>query len=186
MQPSKTISSNRLFRSLGRAKARHLNKNYSQVIMPELIELAKLAAVGIIAGLFSASLAIRRYRHEKWWEMRAAAYREAIESLSDLHHYFHYNYHNWQGSNTIESDSMPSEKWTQTQEKIRRLSDAGAFLFSEKAEESLRRFRDEQFKWKPENDPDDYYGFYVRQSKRCLDELVAISRRDLKIREFWL
>lgn len=154
--------------------------------MQELIELAKLASVGIIAGVFSAALAIRRYRHEKWWEMRAAAYRDAIEALSDLHHYFQYNYHNWQNSNTSESEGLPSEKWTQTQEKIRRLSDAGAFLFSKRAEKSLRRFRDEEFKWSPENDPDDYYGFYVGTSKRCLDELVAISRKDLRIREILL
>lgn len=152
--------------------------------MQELIELAKLASVGIIAGLFSAALAIRRYRHEKWWEMRAAAYRDAIEALSDLHDYFKHNYDNWQNSNA--GERMPPEKWTQTQEKIRRLSDVGAFLFSRKAENSLRRFRDEEFKWSPENDPDDYYGFYVRTSKRCLEELVAISKRDLKVREIWL
>jgi len=152
--------------------------------MQELIELAKLASVGIIAGLFSATLAIRRYRHEKWWEMRAVAYRDAIEALSDLHDYFQHNYDNWQDSNA--GERMPPKKWTQTQEKIRKLSDVGAFLFSQKAENSLRRFRDEKFKWSPENDPDDYYSFYVRTSKRCLEELVVISRKDLKVRETWL
>jgi len=55
-------------------------------------ELIKLGSVGVLSGVFGAFMALRRYKHEKWWEMRVNAYKTVIESLSDMTavngHYF--------------------------------------------------------------------------------------------------
>lgn len=63
--------------------------------MSEMIGVTKLLLVGVVSGVFAATIATMRHRHEKWWEMRAAAYKSAIEALSDLHSYYQYQYENW-------------------------------------------------------------------------------------------
>ncbi len=56
--------------------------------MNAVLELLKLALVGLVSGLFSYYLAGRKHRAEKWWELRVTAYQDAIAALSDLYYYF--------------------------------------------------------------------------------------------------
>lgn len=56
--------------------------------METVLEFLKLAFVGTVAGLFSSFLGNWSFRHKKWWELRVDAYQSAIESLSDLVHYY--------------------------------------------------------------------------------------------------
>jgi hypothetical protein len=54
-------------------------------------EIFKLVAVGIVSGLFSAYLANRKHRSQKWWELKVSSYQQLIEALSDLIYYFDTN-----------------------------------------------------------------------------------------------
>jgi len=54
--------------------------------MNAILELLKLALVGLISGVFSYYLTFRKHRFEKWWELRVTAYQEVIAALSDLHY----------------------------------------------------------------------------------------------------
>lgn len=76
--------------------------------MEAVLELLKLASVGLIAGLFSSFLANRDYRQRKWWELRVAAYQNAIEALSDLVYYYENHY-------TAEIESRELSKEVQEQ-----------------------------------------------------------------------
>jgi hypothetical protein len=48
------------------------------------LELAKMAGTGLVAGIFTAWVAIRDNRFMKWWELRIAAYQSVIDALSDV------------------------------------------------------------------------------------------------------
>lgn len=98
-------------------------------------ELLKLSSVGLIAGLFSSIIANKDHRQRKWWELRVAAYQNAIEALSDLVYYYDSHY-----EATIEYREFSDEfkdkldsYWEQAFPKIRKFSGSGAFLFSDKA-----------------------------------------------------
>jgi hypothetical protein len=48
-------------------------------IMKTVLELSKLAIIGIVSGLLSYYLlSSRKHKSEKWWELRITAYQEAI------------------------------------------------------------------------------------------------------------
>ena len=153
--------------------------------MEMLLELVKLAFVGVFAGLFSSFLGNWSFRHKKWWELRVDAYQSAIESLSDLVHYYDIHGETW------DSGGVSDKKQEQLREiidvaipKIRKLADSGSFLFSDEANNALRRFVD--FRVGEISDPDDYYRPLRGEANKCLKELVSLSKKDLRIRTSWL
>lgn len=149
-----------------------------------LLELLKLASVGVIAGVFSSALANRDHRQRKWWELRVTAYQSVIEALSDLVYYYdkHYNA-------AIEHRDLPEEfekklsaYWEQAFPRVRKAADSGAFLFSDKANAALREFMtDENADWYIE-----HLDITLSKAKNCLSALVECSKDDLKLKLSWL
>lgn len=149
--------------------------------MDVAVELIKLGAVGLIAGLFSSLLANRDHRYRKWWELRVSAYQGAIEALSDIVYYYDKHY-----DAEIESRELSeqfkgkiSDFWDASYPKVRRLADSGAFLFSDRANAALRDFvradhAESYFEHLDNN---------LAKSKKCLAELVACSKVDLRLKE---
>lgn len=155
--------------------------------MSEFIELLKIAAVGIISGTFSILITLRRHRHEKWWDMRVSAYQAAIESLSDLVNYYEVmlatcnnREHHEKAVNELGSP------YDQARIKIRKLKDTGIFLFSKDAIAELEHFSETKIDYSDVTVPDDIYHPYLSSASKCLNNLVRISKKDLKITESWL
>lgn len=152
--------------------------------MEAVLELLKLASVGLIAGLFSSMLANRDYRQRKWWELRVAAYQNAIEALSDLVYYYEKHY-----TAEIESRELSKEfqeqlgkYWEQAFPKIRKFADSGAFLFSAEANAALREFMEDEH-------ADTYFEHLdnnLARAKKCLPRLVECSKVDLNLKPGWL
>jgi len=144
-----------------------------------VLELLKLGTVGLIAGLFTSFIANRDHRRRKWWEMRVAAYQNAIEALSDLAYYYdkHLNAE-------IEQRELPArlkeeldDYWEKSFPEIRKFADSGAFLFSERANGALREFLSEDRR------PSyfEHLDSKLATAKRCLNQLVECSKTDLKL-----
>jgi hypothetical protein len=145
------------------------------------VELIKLGVVGLIAGLFSSLLANRDHRHRKWWELRVSAYQDAIEALSDIVYYYdtHYGAEIESRELSEEFKKKISDFWNASYPKVRRLADSGAFLFSDRANSALREFvRDDN-----EQTYFEHLDNRLAKSKKCLAELVACSKVDLRLRE---
>ncbi len=146
-------------------------------------ELFKLAVVGLIAGLFSSTLANRDHRGRKWWEMRVAAYQGAIEALSDLVYYYDKRYASEANYRELSSETEEKLKllFQKSFPKIRRLTDTGAFLFSDQAQAALKDFVNQ--------DESDFYlemlENYRAKAKACLEKLVNYSKEDLSLTSKW-
>ncbi|MGA9665166.1 MAG: hypothetical protein WBQ69_01790 [Gallionella sp.] len=152
--------------------------------MEPVLELLKLASVGLIAGLFSSYLANRDYRQRKWWKLRVAAYQNAIEALSDLVYYYENHY-----TAEIESRELSKEVqaqlhkyWADAFPKIRKFADSGAFLFSAEANTALREF----IKDEPADSFFEHVDSRLARSMKCLERLVECSKVDLKLKVSWL
>ena len=150
-------------------------------LMELVTELLKLGGVGLISGIFSSWLASKNYRYRKWWELRVAAYQSAIEALSDIIDC--YNRH-WNAA--IERRQLSKEVEQEIKDfgnqsflKVRRLADTGAFLFSDRANNAFREFMSNG----SESDYYEYLDNELKKSKKCLTELVACSKEDLRIKE---
>ena len=149
-----------------------------------LLELIKLASVGIIAGVFSSALANRDHRQRKWWELRVAAYQGVIEALSDLVYYYdkHYNAAIESRDLSEEFEKKLSAYWEQSFPRVRKAADSGAFLFSDKANAALRDFmQDKKTEWYIE-----HLDITLSKAKKCLANLVECSKEDLKLKPSWL
>jgi hypothetical protein len=150
-----------------------------------MLELLKLAGVGLIAGLFSSFLANRDYRQRKWWELRVAAYQNAIEALSDMVYYYENHY-----TAEIESRELSGKVqeqlhkyWEQAFPKIRKFADSGAFLFSVEANTALREF---MMKDEPADSFFEHVDSRLARATKCLERLVECSKIDLKLKVGWL
>ena len=147
-----------------------------------IFELLKLAAVGLVAGLFSSHVANRDHRHRKYWELRVNAYQNAIEALSDLVYY--YERHSAAAIEHRELDKEFENKlgqyWDQAFPKVRKFADSGAFLFSNEANAILREFM-----------ANETHVTYVEleselaKARICLNRLVDCSKIDLKLKRRW-
>jgi hypothetical protein len=147
------------------------------------LELLRLAVVGLIAGLFAAALSYREHRERKWWELRVAAYQNAIEALSDLIYCYDKRYHA-----EIEYRELPKEfdkrisaQVREAFPKVRRFADSGAFLFSDAANAALKEFVTME-------DTDDYIenlDSAVTKAKKCLATLIECSKTDLRLKRDW-
>lgn len=149
-----------------------------------LFEILKLGSVGIVSGTFAAYLATRRFKHEKWWEMRVNAYKLIIENLSDLAELYEERNNNWERA-PIEPKEIGLEIRAHLS-KIRKHRDMGAFLLSREAEKVLNEFLEFDVDIANIIDPSCIYGPLSKSSRKCLEEVVALSIKDLKIGNRWL
>jgi hypothetical protein len=151
-----------------------------------LLEIAKLAVVGLVAGFFTSYVGNRDYRYRKWWELRVAAYQSVIESLSDMHHSYStfFNAH-------IENRDIPKEREKELQNlisegyaRVRKAADTGAFLFSNdvaNALEDYRRSRDKRHTSYFEHLDDG-----CDETRKCLEKIVSCSKRDLQLQNYFV
>lgn len=150
--------------------------------MDAVIELLKLGSVGLIAGLFSAYIAIRGHRNKKWWELRVEAYKSIIEALSDLTYYFDRKYELAESSEQSRADL--EKLWDDNYHKVRKAADSGAFLFSEEVNLALKEFRD--LRNIDHQDYFDYLDSYSCVAKKCLKSIVSSANKDLRVKDTWL
>jgi hypothetical protein len=146
-----------------------------------LLDIARLAATGLVAGAFTAFVATKDHRFKKWWELRVGAYQTVIEALSDLVYAYDIRYRA-----EIEYRTLPEERKMelsstvqQAYARVRKAADAGAFLFSDQANSALQLFRAE---WEKDYDMYvDHLDAVQAAAKRCLQEIVGQSKVDLRL-----
>jgi hypothetical protein len=151
-----------------------------------LLDIARLAGTGLVAGAFTAFIATRDHRFKKWWELRVAAYQAVIEALSDLVYAYDIRYHA-EIEYRILSEEREGELSTTIQQayaRLRKAADAGAFLFSAEANNALELVRAE---W------DKDYDMYVEHldgmcaaAKTCLRQVVKQSKVDLQLQSTFM
>lgn len=148
-----------------------------------ILELIKLGSVGLLSGMFSAFVALKVYKNQKWWDLRVEAYKGAIEHISDLAAIYEARYTSWEES-PIEPAGLAREVG-ELSYKVRKLRDMGAFLFSSDAEKALTEFVSFKVNYSNVVDPGDVYGPYSVEAKKCLDRLVHYSKIDLELGRKW-
>ncbi len=154
--------------------------------MTEIIELGKLAFVGLISGVFSSLIAYRAHRQKKWWELRVSAYRELINALSDLANYYSsYIADEVDGHKMSDGyKNMINNQWDKSYLKVRRTADSGAFLFSQRVNDALLKFMEVT-----ENYQECYISHWednLSEVRHCLKTVVDASKKDLVAKLWWI
>lgn len=153
--------------------------------MDLIIEFIKLGIVGVISSCATYYLAFREHRHKKWWELKVSAYKDTIEALSDLIYYFDVYFEAETGGIKLTEDKELQLQTIRNESynKVRKSTHSGAFLFSNKAEQTLKEFIKVMNK-----KSDSFVDLNNRNSaaKKCLEVLVDCSKKDLKLKASFL
>lgn len=146
----------------------------------------------IIAGLIIATvsawvtvqLSLRKFRTERWWELKVESYKKVIEAL---HHSKTYNDQFMDA--TMEGRELPEtrkeELFKQARkglDEIIKAIDVGAFSLSEKA---LSRLREYQLEIREVGKTQNFFEYLEgeqKTTKECLNDFIEIAKKDLKTR----
>lgn len=140
-----------------------------------------------IAGLSSwitVHLSLKRFRTEKWWEMRADAYSRLLGTIHDAKAFAEEHLEaDIQGLEiSKEEDKELREKSQKAEAEIYRAMDVGAFYLSVEAINRLKAYKNH-----PRDDNVDHsWGAYLVSehvaTDSCLKDMIKIARKDLSIR----
>jgi hypothetical protein len=146
-----------------------------------LIGLVPAILVAIVTSMITVTLALRRFRQERWWEKKQATYAELLETLHGLKKYnatFIERYHE-DSADKARQDEM-NAIWKECSTKLSRLEDLASFQLSDRAVTLLNDYRRERNAARS----DDFYEWAEGDPaavKRCLENLKREAKRDLKI-----
>lgn len=141
------------------------------------------AAVSILSAWVTVQLTFRRFRAEKLWEKRAAAYERIIETL--------YNAKIFAGENLdaiYSGRELPEARIEELRrqssvasDEIGRAADIGAFLLSKEAHARLKQYRQEEAKLTEAETWHDYLDGDLACLNSCSKDFINIAKRDLGI-----
>jgi len=138
-----------------------------------------------IAGLSSwitVQLSLKKFRTEKWWEMKAEAYSSLLGTIHDAKAFAEENLEADAGNKDItkEQDEELRAKSHRANAEIYRAMDVGAFYLSQEAIERLKSYKNET----PEKEETwvQYLMADFDATDSCLKDMITIARNDLQIR----
>lgn len=150
----------------------------------EIVKFLAQAVIAVMGAFLAAHLSMRRFRTEKWWERKAAAYSGLVEAL---HHMKWYPSEHIDAA--IENRELPeedqSEYWKQYKDARRnvwRIADSSAFLISPRVNEVIVEMEKELGEAKNS----DWWFEHAEQQyaaiQKCLDRVKELARQELGVK----
>jgi len=141
----------------------------------------------VIAGVSSwitVQLSLRRFRSEKLWERKVAAYERVIEALHHSKAFCaaHMTAEEEGREVAAARDQALRQRATEADMEIQKASDVGGFLLSDEAQARLEQYAKES---KEASNSPDWYGYLEADfaaTDSCLTDLIRIAKKDLQAR----
>ncbi|MCH8093050.1 MAG: hypothetical protein IH953_00510 [Chloroflexi bacterium] len=148
-----------------------------------LIILVPGLFIAVATSIITVRLSLRQFYSERWWERKATAYSEIIESLYRMRVYI-------EGLRDSEEQGkeLPEEvkrdlqaRAREGRDKLSRAAEIGAFVISDDAAECLRRLHRHLQTSVPEGSFFDYLEGHSEELHSYLDEMRSIAKADLNV-----
>jgi hypothetical protein len=135
-----------------------------------------------IASVLTAVFAFWRFRSERWWEKKFAAYEAIFEALHDMTTGFDYELEIIEQGGTVSEDEMRehAEQFLVGKTKIRKQIDVGEFLLPKTAIDALWKLMKELDKAQRGTSYHDYIDEMCLALTRSLGEIRQIAKSDLR------
>jgi hypothetical protein len=146
--------------------------------------------VAVLTALLTVSLALRRFRAERWWERKANAYSSILNALHVIKRAIEDDLRYFENPNRRPDEDRErrlADQYRAALDEIYRAVDTSSFLLAPKAADALNELT-LAFE-KPENQahregrpplPDDFSA-QINAIDECLKELPGIAKQDLSI-----
>lgn len=156
-----------------------------------VMQLGIGVVVAVVSAIVTATLALRRFKGEKWWERKAAAYADTIEALHQLKRSLQEELDCLnEGAQPTIDGLLPylKERFATQLDSVHRAADTAPFLLSKAATSELNNFLVEFARAEADNsDPispewDAKAKDALLATDRCLQQMISHGRGDLGIR----
>lgn len=150
----------------------------------EIIKFLAQSAIAVLGAFLAAHLSMHRFRTEKWWERKAAAYSELVEAL---HHM------KWYPSEQIDAEmenrELPekdnADYWKQYKDARRnvwKIADSASFLVSPKVNEAIVQMEQELGEAKNAELWIEHAEQQYAAIQKCLEQVKGLARQELGVK----
>ena len=138
--------------------------------------------VAVVATFLTFQLSIRKFRSERWWELKIVAYQRIIEALHYSKEFSNRFIEVEEGERTItdEEEKKLREKSRKANEEILKTIDIGIFLFSDEAIERLKQYEKDSYESSKQEFWSDYLNHDWDVTNSCLVDLIKLAKKDLE------
>ena len=168
-------------RNILRNSCRRFRKAYTMEL--ELGKFIIQAAISICGAFLAAHLAMKKFRSEKWWEKKAAAYAELVEALHTM---------KWPVGEhldaEIESKDISQEEsnrmWTEfriARRNIWKIADSSTFLVSGEVSTAVREMERDLSRARNAQSWFEHLDEQYAAVNKCLERIKEIAKVDLGI-----
>lgn len=141
----------------------------------------------VIAGVSSwitVQLSLRRFRTEKWWERKVAAYERVIEALHYSKAFCDAHINAVEEGRDVAKDRDQSlrKHARDASQEIQKVIDVGGFLLSDEAHARLKQYVKQS---KVASNSQSWYEYLeadLAATESCLTDLIRIAKKDLQAR----
>jgi hypothetical protein len=147
-----------------------------------LTGLLPAIVVALVTSAITVTLALRRFRQERWWDRKATMYGELLETLHGLKRYTESYIERYQTDLDDKEKLAEIDRiWKECSAKLSRLEDLASFQLSERAVSILEEYRKEKAAARHE-DTYQWAEGDLLAVEHCLEKLKREAKRDLRIR----
>ena len=148
------------------------------------ISILIAVVTGAVSAWITVQLSLKRFRSEKWWERKVAAYERVIEALHHSKAFTDAHFDAAQQGRTVseEKDQDLRRRLEAAHLEIDKATDVGGFLLSDEAQERLKRYGKEA---KEAANTPHWVDFLIDDCAAvtsCLSDLIRIAKKDLQAR----
>lgn len=153
-----------------------------EIIVKVAIGISIAVISSVITSLVTFHLTSLRFRNEKIWELKAKAYQDIIETLSDSSRCLHAFINHDKGY--AKPDKSFMEELIATNDachaKIKRAIDIGSFLLSEDAANRLVKYEKACAIFAKSDSNHEFLNSVSDETRSCMEDLKVLAKQDLK------
>jgi hypothetical protein len=149
----------------------------------EITKLVIQAGIAFASAYLAAYIATRKFRSEKWWERKANAYCELVDSLHQMSWYAEEFFEDRVGRKLISDIDLTEygKQYRLARRNVAKISDTSAFLISSKAGDAVRLLIQ---KLEAASGDDDWTRRALDEGdaiRECLGAVKALASQDLGV-----
>ena len=150
----------------------------------DIIKITSTLAIAIMTSWFTVYFSLKRLRSEKWWEKKADTYSSLLSALHESKLFSETNLVAEKRSRdlTDQEDKALREKSQESEMKIYREMDVGAFYLSEKAVRRLELYKKQVSDAGSTNSWVQYLLDDLEATNSCIKSIIDIAREDLRVK----
>ena len=146
-----------------------------------LIQAMVALVIAVFTAWLTVRLSLRRFRQERMWDRKAAAYERAIEALHNAKRFSSEHLDAYYKGKELEDEKADNLRKLsrEARDEIRRAAEIGSFILSDQALGIIKTYENEIADTKELTMWQDYLDHDYGVTDKCLKQFIVEAKRDL-------